>query len=92
MDWLEHMIFWLPNALVNRELKAYYTEIASYQRSKFLILPQQHDSEQERGGGGDTKNNHNHNINEVNDFRCFMMWHFKCMNFHARSHLTLKSL
>lgn len=30
MDWLEHMIFWLPNALVNRELKAYYTEIASY--------------------------------------------------------------
>lgn len=30
------MICWLPNALVNRELKAYYTEIASYQRNKFF--------------------------------------------------------
>lgn len=39
MDWLEHMIFWLPNALINRESKTYCTKIANYQRKKILFFP-----------------------------------------------------
>lgn len=66
MGGLEHVIFWLLNALINKESKTYYTKIASYQRNKMLILSQPHGLEQECGGADDTDNNNNHNIHGVN--------------------------
>lgn len=63
MDWLEHMILWLPNVW---ESKTYSVEITSYLRNKLLILSQPGGSERGRGDEGDIENNHNHKVDGVN--------------------------
>lgn len=58
MDWLKHMVFWLPSALINGESKTY--KDCQLSKKGNTVLSQQHDLEWKRHGGADDTEKKNH--------------------------------